>query len=209
MIVPALLTDNIVKLQSMLDLCQNFARLAQIDIMDGEFVPSSSVSLEEVKSLNCNLATEAHLMVSNPLAWIDTFKKLGSGRIIFHAEIKQDIVSVIKEIKARDLEVGIALNPGTAIVDIEPYMKDIDMVLFMSVNPGFYGAAFIPDVLAKIVEFKAKFPEKSAGIDGGIKLDNAREVRKAGTDIICVGSAILKANDPALAYQDFIKILND
>ena len=207
--VPALLTDDKNKLQQMLDLCSGFAGCVQIDIMDGEFVPSTSVSLDDMMSVNYSGKVEAHLMVNNPLSWIEPFRKLGAYRIIYHFEIGVDHDFIIDSIKRHGFEAGIAVNPGTANGDFQHLVHKVDSVLFMSVNPGFYGAPFIPEVLPKIREFKNKYPLKTAGIDGGVKLDNAAKiVRESLVDYVCVGSAILRAADPAAAYREFTGRIN-
>jgi ribulose-phosphate 3-epimerase len=101
-------------------------------------------------------------------------------------------------------EVGLAVNPQTTIANIAPLADKVDMVLFMSVNPGFYGAPFIPGVLKKIKEFKKLFPGKIVGIDGGIKLDNVRQVAGVGIDYLYIGSALLKNKNPKDAYKNLL-----
>lgn len=200
MVVPALLTNDRAELIKMLDVCAGFTDLVQIDIMDGEFVPSKSVSCQDLDGIKPPIETEAHLMVKNPIDWIGAFKKMGSKRIIFHYEIDADHVMIINEIKNNGLEAGIALNPQTKIKSIVHLIDKIDSLLFMSVNPGFYGAPFIPEVLGKIAEFKKNYPHKLVGIDGGVKLDNLKEIVSCGVDYVCVGSAILKAQSPKEAF---------
>jgi ribulose-phosphate 3-epimerase len=148
-------------------------------------------------------------MVNNPLEWLEIFKNFGSQRIIFHFEIKEDHSKIIERIKRENLEVGIAINPSTNIDDFKPILKSIDVVLFLSVNPGFYGSPFIPEVLDKIKSFKKLYPDKTVGIDGGIKLSNIKTVKDAGADYICIGSAILKANNPKEEYLNLLKIVNE
>lgn len=200
MVVPALLTNDRAELIKMLDVCAGFTDLVQIDIMDGEFVPSKSVSCQDLDGIKPPIETEAHLMVKNPIDWIGAFKKMGSKRIIFHYEIDADHVMIINEIKNNGLEAGIALNPQTKTNSITPLIDKIDSLLFMSVNPGFYGAPFIPEVLGKIAEFKKNYPHKLVGIDGGVKLDNLKEIVSCGVDYVCVGSAIIKAQSPKEAF---------
>ena len=209
MIAPALLTDKKDSLGEMMKLCAEFTDYIQIDIMDGEFVPSKSVTLEDLKDLSCPVRSEAHLMVLDPLAWLDSFKKLGSEKIIYSFEIKKDHQEIISQVRAQGLKVGLAINPSSSIDNFRFLVDKVDSILFMSVNPGFYGAKFIPEVLEKIRDFRSQYPNKSIGIDGGIKLDNARLAKEAGANCICVGSAILKSQNPAQSYQSFVKLLND
>jgi ribulose-phosphate 3-epimerase len=206
-IVPALLTDNREELQRMLKLCKSFAGYVQIDIMDGEFVASKSINEKDIASLRSPIKAEAHLMVKKPLNWLKPFKRFGAGRIIFHFESINDRHNIIDEIKKDDLEVGMAVNPATTINDFKSLVKELDSILFMSVVPGFYGSKFIPSVLEKIKEFKTLYPKKVCGIDGGVNLDNIKEVAQSGVDYICVGSAILKAAHPQEAYTKILDVL--
>lgn len=205
MIVPALLTDKIEYLKEMIGLCRRFTGYVQIDIMDGRFVPSCSVTLRDLEALQGPIGGEAHLMVDDPLIWITPFKKLGVQAIVYHFEIKADHKKIIAAIKKQEMRVGLAVNPGTEIGDFEYLVKDVDSILFLSVNPGFYGAPFIPEVLTKIKEFKMRYPATATAIDGGVKLDNLSDILATRVDMVCVGSAILKAVDPAAAYSRFLE----
>lgn len=208
MIIPALLTDKKGELTSMAKLCSSFCDYVQIDIMDGRFVPSKSVSIEDLKGFEVGIKCEAHLMVNDPLEWLEPFKKIGADRIIYHFEIDKGHSEIISKIREAGLGVGLAVNPSTKIEEFERLADKIDTVLFMSVNPGFYGAKFIPEVLDKIKEFKKRFASIPAGIDGGIKLDNILSAKQAGADYICVGSAILKSSSPKEEYLRFSKLFN-
>ncbi len=203
MIVPAILTSDRDEFIKMLDICSRFTNFAQIDIMDGKFVPSSSIGIDVISSIKFPLESEAHLMVEDPLRWVDSFKRFGARRIIFHYEIEGDKIGIIKAIKEKNIAVGVALNPDTPFESIEGIVNEVDSILFMSVVPGFYGSPFIPRVLEKITMFRKKYPHKEIGIDGGVKLDNVKGVKKSGVDYICVGSAILKQPSPELAYKKF------
>lgn len=209
MVVPALLTDKKDELQRMLDSCGRFCDYAQIDIMDGEFVPSNSVSLEGLENIKAPKRCEGHLMVKEPLKWLDSFRRLGAQRIIYHFEIGGDHDRMISQIKQAGFSCGMGINPGTRIKDFVHLLSKLDCLLFLSVEPGFYGARFIPEVLDKIKEFKRLYPDTLVGIDGGIKPDNAALIKESGVDYICVGSAILKASDPVSAYKNFLNILNE
>ncbi|MFH1519029.1 MAG: ribulose-phosphate 3-epimerase [Candidatus Omnitrophota bacterium] len=208
MIVPALLTDKKDELIRMVNFCATFTDYVQIDIMDGEFVPSQSVKLRDLKDWKLPLRSEAHLMVSDPCIWLPAFKTLGVERIIYHFEAVDEHQETIAKIKALGLGVGLAINPSTEIDEFQSLVNEVDTILFLSVNPGFYGAAFIPRVLEKIRNFKNRYPQMQAGVDGGIKRDNLVEVKRSGVDYICVGSAILKSIDPAKSYVEFMKLFN-
>ncbi|MFH1505016.1 MAG: ribulose-phosphate 3-epimerase [Candidatus Omnitrophota bacterium] len=207
-IIPALLTDKKEELLVMLKTCSQFCDYVQIDIMDGEFVPSGSITISGLEGLKLAIRSEAHLMVSNPLEWLEPFKKAGTEKIIYHFEIQKDHLEIIAKIREAGMSVGLAINPPTVIEEIEYLVDKVDTVLFLSVNPGFYGACFISQVLEKIKAFKAKHPDKKVSIDGGIKLNNALSAKNAGADDICVGSAILKNKGPKQAYLEFLNLLN-
>lgn len=208
MIIPALLTRKREELSQMVSLCAGFTDYVQIDIMDGEFVPSQSVNLQDLSGWKSPIRCEAHLMVSDPCEWFDTFKALGADRIIYHFEIEKDHKKVITKIREMGLGVGLAVNPSTEIDEFRFLVGELDTILFMSVNPGFYGAPFMPKVLEKIKSFKSKYPQKQAGIDGGIKQGNLLQVKEAGVDYVCVGSAILKSDDPAKSFREFAKLVD-
>ncbi|MCF7908687.1 MAG: ribulose-phosphate 3-epimerase [Candidatus Omnitrophica bacterium] len=206
MIVPALLTDQKDKLIEMTEICSEFTDYVQVDIMDGVFVPSRSITIKDLKGVKFPVRSEAHLMVSDPLAWLDVFRKIGAEKIIYHFEIGGDQQALISKIKEEGFKVGVALNPPTNIDELKPILSDIDSVLFMSVNPGFYGANFIPEVLEKVKSFKSANQNIKIGIDGGIKLSNVKAAKEAGVDDICVGSAILKSDFPKKAYEEFVNV---
>lgn len=203
MIVPALLSDDKQKMQQMLNICKEFAKLVQIDIMDGQFVPSQSITAKELAQLSIDIPNELHLMVNDPFAWLKPASQIGSKRIIFHLETEIDHKKLIAEIKAKGMEAGVSLNPKTKIEKLKPIIDGLDLALFMSVNPGFYGAPFIPEVLTKIKKFKKNWPNKKTAIDGGVKESNLSEIKSLGLDYICVGSAILKSDKPKQAFLNF------
>ena len=208
MIVPAILTDNKKEFTAMLNACARFTNFVQVDIMDGEFVPSKSITSQELIGLESPVGSEAHLMVENPVEWIEPFKSFGAKRIIFHFEFAGDHLEVIEKITAAGMEAGIAVNPSTPNDSWKFLVDKIDFVLFMSVNPGFYGAPFIPEVLEKIRRFRKDHYDKILAIDGGVKLDNLAQVAESGVNYICVGSAILKQDDPKEAFLKFSGVLN-
>lgn len=208
-VVPAILTGKREELLDMINSCSKFCNYVQIDIMDGRFVPSKSISVADIDGMHFPVKSEAHLMVAEPLEWIEAFKNAGSHRIIYHFEIQDQHLRIIETIKKLNLEVGLAINPSTKIKDFSFLVDKLDCVLFMSVIPGFYGSKFIPEVLDKIKEFKKLYPAKCAGIDGGVKTDNVSIIAQSGVDYVCVGSAILKATSPKEAYLKIKDSLNE
>ncbi len=207
-IVPAVLTDKPQELEKMIAQAETFCDLVQIDIMDGKFVPSKSVSAEDLAKIETGLKLEIHIMVDEPTRYLEPFKKAGAKRIVFHYESKEDPSEVIRSIRALGLEAGIAINPETPAADVEKFFKDIDILLFLSVNPGFYGSKFLPEVCEKAKALKDRKDKPVIAMDGGIKADNILLIRDAGVDIACVGSGIYGKGDAKQNYQDLLKRLS-
>ena len=158
-VVPAILTDDSKAFESMVRLTERFADIIQIDVMDGKLVPSKSISPADVAAVTTPVYAEAHLMVEEPLEWIAAFKAFGARRVLFHYEMRnKDFGSVITAIRDAGMEPGLVVNPDTSIAEFARFVPLVDMVLFMSVYPGFYGAPFVPSVLEKIKDFRLHFP---------------------------------------------------
>jgi len=200
-IVPSILTDNPKCLKDMLRTSELFTDFVQIDIMDGIFVPSKSISSIDILEAKTRLKWEAHLMVSNPESYVDCFARAGAQQIIFHYEALESHKLLTDFIHRSGLKAGIAINPNTPIAVLDPLIDIIDSVLFMSVIPGFYGSKFIPEVLNKITAFRKKYPLMHTEIDGGIKENNIAAVVQTGVNSICIGSAIFHQQNPAQSYR--------
>ncbi|MDI7816823.1 ribulose-phosphate 3-epimerase [Clostridioides difficile] len=173
-----------------------------IDVMDGHFVPNITLGPLIVKSLkkeNINMVFDAHLMIENPDQYIEEFVKAGCDIITVHQEACVHLHRTIQNIKSHGIKAGVVLNPATPIDTIKHVLPDLDMVLLMSVNPGFGGQSFIPCVLDKIKELKAIIDNQGLNIDievdGGISPKNVAEVVKAGANVIVAGSAIFGSDD--------------
>ena len=205
-IVPAILTADTSTLTRMVREAETFTDFVQFDVMDGKFVPSNSVSCEDIAKLKTKLKWEAHLMVLCPEDCLEDFKRAGAKKIVFHYEATPSPEKVIKAIRKLGMQAGLALNPETPISAIKSLVKQVDSVLFLSVNPGFYGAQFIPGVLDKIVEFRKAYPKIEIGIDGGIKESNIAQAARSGVDVICVGSAIFLKPAPAASYRRLVEL---
>lgn len=208
-IVPAILSDKLNDFQNMVNIAKGFTDYVQIDLMDGFFVPSKSISLDALKGFKMPLDSEAHLMVKDPNRYLCAIKSLRAKKVIFHFEADPDPKTVIRDISNLDMEVGLAVNPETPIQDFEFLIPQVDSLLFLSVNPGFYGSPFIYEVLDKIRHFRALFPSAIIGIDGGISLENIKEVKEAGVDYACVGSRILLQTDPKESYEAFLRSIEE
>ena len=200
-VVPAILIDDPSTLEKMVRQAKSFTDYVQIDIMDGRFVPSRSVTWEQVADLSVKLNWEAHLMVMQPEKCLKGFKQAGASKIIFHHEATTSPHDVISRIKNLGLEVGLAVNPDTPVSAIVPCINEIDSILLLTVTPGFYGSQFIPEVMDKVAELRSIKPEIEIGVDGGVKENNIREIASAGVDYICVGSAVFMQTDPAGSYR--------
>jgi ribulose-phosphate 3-epimerase len=208
-VVPAILTDNPQDLERMVHQAEGFTDWVQFDIMDGRFVPSKSITAEQIARLSSKLGWEAHLMVNNPGQYLEGFQQAGAKKVVFHYEATSQPLEVISFARRLGLEVGLAINPDTPVLAILPLADRVDSVLFLSVHPGFYGKEFIPEVLNKIIEFRTIFPDMETGIDGGIKQDNIATVAGCGVDFIYVGSAIFRQPDPARSYHQLAALAED
>ncbi|EJA6620608.1 ribulose-phosphate 3-epimerase, partial [Clostridioides difficile] len=173
-----------------------------IDVMDGHFVPNITLGPLVVKSLkkeNINMVFDAHLMIENPDQYIEEFVKAGCDIITVHQEACVHLHRTIQNIKSHGIKAGVVLNPATPVDTIKHVLSDLDMVLLMSVNPGFGGQSFIPCVLDKIKELKAIIDSQGLNIDievdGGISPKNVAEVVQAGANVIVAGSAIFGSDD--------------
>jgi len=172
-----------------------------IDVMDGHFVPNITLGPGIVKSLrkDVNMVFDAHLMIENPDNYIKEFADAGCDIIVVHQEACTHLHRTIQNIKSHGIKAGVALNPATPIETIKYVLQDVDMVLLMSVNPGFGGQSYIPVVTKKIKELRALIDEMGLDIDievdGGVKPSNIAEVVNAGANVIVAGSAIFNAGN--------------
>lgn len=182
-----------------------------IDVMDGHFVPNITLGPNIVKSLrkDVNMVFDAHLMIENPDMYIKDFAEAGCDIIVVHQEACKHLHRTIQNIKSYNIKAGVALNPATPIEAIKHVLKDVDMVLIMTVNPGFGGQSFIDSMIDKIRELKAIVVEQNLNIDiqvdGGIKPSNVADVVKAGANVIVAGSAIFNSSDIKETVIEFRK----
>jgi len=199
-IFPSILTDDPQHLKWMVGQAETFTDWVQIDIMDGEFVPSKSISASHLEEVRTSLNMEVHLMVNRPQQYLQPFKRAGAKRIAFHLEAANRPEEIIKQAKGLNLPIGLALNPETGILEARHLLDKVSFILFLSVNPGFYGSPFIPGVLDKVRQLKSLAPHLETGIDGGIKADNIVTVKACGVDYACVGSAIFHQPHPKESF---------
>lgn len=189
------------------------AKYLHFDVMDGIFVPSISFGMPVLKSIRpaTNLVCDAHLMITEPIRYVEDFAKAGADLITIHLEACEDVSATIAKIRECGCKVGISIKPKTPVSALEPYLDEVDMILIMSVEPGFGGQKFIPEALEKIAETKAIIDKKGLSIDiqvdGGIYTHNVEDVLKAGANIIVAGSAIFNG-DTKQNTMDMMEILN-
>lgn len=190
--------------EEILDVQTKGADLLHVDIMDGHFVPNLTFGPSMLKTLSqaTDLPFDVHLMVTNPADYVEEVAKLGAQYFTFHAEATPHMHSLVQQIKNSGMKAGIALNPSTPVAVLEDIAVDLDMILIMSVNPGFGGQSFIPHSLNKIKKARALFdyvkrPDAVVEVDGGINPETAPLVKKAGAQILVAGSAVFNAQDRA------------
>ena len=177
------------------------ADMIHVDVMDGHFVPNLTIGPPVIKALrkHCSLKFDVHLMISPVHKYIEDYANAGADIITIHPEATENLEDSIKKIKELKKKVGVSLNPNSKIELIINYLDKIDLVLIMSVNPGFGGQKFIPEVLDKIKELKKIQKEKNLNydieIDGGINFDNCKIAIEAGANILVSGTTVFKSND--------------
>lgn len=192
-IIPAVIATSQKELNAILDKIQNHASLLQLDIMDGKFVPSHSLDFD-FKLPEEKYTYEAHLMIVNPEEWIRKYGKK-VDMIIAHIESSKNPEILIKTVKNMEKKMAFALNPETKIDTVKNYLDEIDQILIMTVNPGFYGSPFLPEMLEKIKMLRKLSPELDIEVDGGIKPDTIERVHEAGANMFVSGSYLIKAKN--------------
>ncbi|MGD7048250.1 ribulose-phosphate 3-epimerase [Rossellomorea marisflavi] len=208
-IAPSILSADFSKLgEDIREVEAGGADYIHVDVMDGHFVPNITLGPPIVKAIRpiTGLPLDVHLMISEPAKYVDAFADAGADYITVHVEADPHIHRTIQLIKNRGVKAGVVLNPGTASELIKPLIADIDMVLLMTVNPGFGGQAFIPSVVTKIKEIRKwadEFnPALEIEVDGGINPETIAVCAEAGADVFVAGSAIYNQSDRKKAIED-------
>ena len=181
------------------------ADIHHVDVMDGHFVPNLSIGVPVVQAVakNAKIPLDCHLMVTDPLTYGERFAKMGAWNITFHIELTDDPAETARKLRSMGVRVGIAINPPTKVERLERALDHVDMVLVMSVNPGFGGQKFIPEVLAKVEALRGRYGfGKDIEMDGGIGADTIGACAAAGTNVFVAGTAVYGAKNPAAAITD-------
>ncbi len=202
MVSPSILDSDFTEIKKTIKLLEKSKiDFIHFDVMDGNFVPNLTFGpkfISQIRKLT-SLPFDVHLMIKNPEKYINEFINAGSDYITIHFEATKNIISVLKKIKSKKIKTGISIKPKTPVNKIVKYIKFLDLILIMSVEPGFGGQKFIPEVLKK-VKFLNQFKRKYnflISIDGGINPETAPLAIGAGVDILVSGSAIFKSNNPS------------
>jgi ribulose-phosphate 3-epimerase len=207
LIAPSILSADFSKLgQEIADVEKGGADWIHVDVMDGHFVPNLTIGpliVEAIRPLT-RLPLDCHLMVSRPEDWVEAFCKAGANSITVHAEATVHLDRLLHHIRDLGCKAGVSINPGTPLSAIEEVLDLVDLVLLMSVNPGFGGQKFIESTLSKVERLSKQRGDREflIEIDGGIKSSNLAQCHKAGVDVFVAGSAVFSPKDRAKAIAD-------
>lgn len=213
-IAPSILSANFAELGNEIkDVEKGGADYIHVDVMDGHFVPNITLGPMIVKAIRplTTLPLDVHLMIENPGQYIEAFADAGADYITVHVEADPHLHRTIQMIKSKGVKAGVVLNPGTSAEMIKPILPDVDMVLLMTVNPGFGGQSFIPSVVPKIKQIREWAnevnPELEIEVDGGINPETAAICAEAGADVFVAGSAIYNRSDRGAAIEELKRSL--
>jgi len=208
LVAPSALAADFLHLQDSLDIVNNSkADWLHIDIMDGSFVPNISFGqvLMPFFQKGSTKPLDVHLMIEEPSRYIDQFVEHGAAVISVHYEAERHLHRTIQYIKSKGVKAGVALNPHSSVDLLDDVLEDLDMVLLMSVNPGYGGQKFIYQTIPKVKKLKEKAIERNLDfhieIDGGVGLQNAEALLQAGADVLVAGSSVFKSDDPILTIE--------
>ena len=207
-VAPSILSANFAKLgEEIQDVQKKGADWIHVDVMDGHFVPNITLGSAIVSAIRpyTKLPLDVHLMIENPDQYIEAFAKAGADYITVHVEATKHLHRTIQNVKTHGVKAGVALNPATPVSSIQHMIQDIDLLLFMTVNPGFGGQKFIPNVLPKIEEASRLIYSNHLNVlievDGGINEETAKLCKEAGAHVLVAGNAIYCASDRERAIQ--------
>jgi len=194
-IAPSMLGADFGRMREAAELVAPHSSYLHMDVMDGHFVPNLTMGVDLVKALKGIAPLDVHLMVTDPLNFIDDFHEAGAEIISVHVEANNPR-ETLKKINEKNIKSGIAFNPSTPKEKIIPFLDIVDMILVMSVEPGYCGQSFHENAINRVKYFKTNYPEILVEVDGGVSTDNSAILSKNGADILVAGSAIFKSKDP-------------
>ena len=210
---PSILAADFKNLGQQIKACKDGgAEYLHIDVMDGVFVPQISFGMPVIKSIRpaTDLIFDVHLMINEPIRYIQEFKDSGADMLTVHVEACSDTMATLEEIKKAGMKPALSIKPKTPVSEIEEYLPMVDMLLIMSVEPGFGGQKLIPETVDKVRELRSIIDKKGLDvlieIDGRINLENVQEIVSAGVDIIVAGSAVF-GGDTAGRTREFVKLI--
>ncbi len=213
---PSLLAADFTKLGQQLEQIEKGgAQYIHLDVMDGIFVPNISFGIPVIQSIrkSSNLIFDVHLMIVEPERYVEAFRKAGADIINFHIEATKDAASTLSKIKSLGAKTGITIKPNTPVSEIVPYLENGDMVLIMTVEPGFGGQKFMADKMEKVTELVKIREQKNLKfdieIDGGVNINNVKEILDTGVNVIVAGSAVFGAEDVESRTKEFLNILQE
>jgi ribulose-phosphate 3-epimerase len=200
-IAPSILSADFGKLNEEVASIEQFSDYIHVDVMDGHFVPNITIGPLVAKAIKTKLPLDVHLMIEHPERYVEDFVKAGASIITVHQEVAPHLHRLIQQIKALKVKAAVSLNPSTPVSSIIDVIKDVDMVLVMSVNPGFGGQEFIGRAIDKIRELRLLREDLDIEVDGGINAETARVCIAAGANILVSGSYIFQAADRQKAIE--------
>ena len=194
-IAPSMLGADFGRMREAAEMIGPHSAYLHMDVMDGHFVPNLTMGPDLVKSLDGIAPLDVHLMVTDPIDFIEDFRDAGAEIISVHVEANNPL-KALESIKKNNMKAGIALNPSPPANSIEPFIDLADLILVMSVEPGYGGQDFHEDAIERVRHYKEAYPNKIIEVDGGVGPSNSERLADAGADILVAGSAIFKADDP-------------
>lgn len=201
-IVPAILTNDVEDLRNKLHMLVGLTHWVQIDIMDGIFVPHTSVPIETLAELDTIMDIEVHLMTVHPERLLDACREAKVKRVIVHVEATQNVDAVLLDVLKHGFKRALALSPETPIEKVMPYVDKVDQITFLGVTPGASGQQMVPQVVEKIRTFKEARPRIPVEIDGGVNINTIDSLLEAGADIFSASSAIFGSVNPEEAIKE-------